>query len=102
VLATDANAAGTLPMSGTLSVLDATVDNFASGTVVVTVVRNGVATSVTCTLTGGGSGNETCTVPNSSLAISPGDTLSLQVANNSGTFLRDIRWSADITTAELL
>jgi len=99
VLATDADAAGTIPMGGTITALYATADSFGlsgGGSVTVTVFINGSASSLTCVLAAGTTGNATCNVTGASLSVTAGATISLKVANSTSpnTFVRDIRWSA--------
>jgi hypothetical protein len=99
VLATDADAAGTIPMGGTITALYAAADSFGvvdGGSVTVTVFINGSASTLTCVLSAGTVGNATCNMTGASLSVSAGSTISLQVANNTSPnrFVRDIRWSA--------
>jgi hypothetical protein len=95
VLATDADAAGTIPVAGTISALYGTVDSFATGSVVVTLYLNGAPTSLTCTLASGTTGDSTCSATGT-ITVTAGNTVSVQITNNTSpnSFLRDIRWSA--------
>jgi hypothetical protein len=101
VLASDADAAGVVPVTGKITSLYVTADAFGAGgqgAVTATLWHDGSATSVSCTLQPGGTSDATCNSTGVSVAIAAGDTVSIEITNNaSKPFLRDVRWSAEMS-----
>jgi hypothetical protein len=95
VLASDSAAAGVLPEAGTITELDVIVDDppGGAGPVTFTLHVNGSATTLTCSVSHSGNTTDQCSVT-SPTVVSLHDLVSLQVNNGSGSYVRDIRWSA--------
>jgi hypothetical protein len=95
-LASDGPASASMPRAGTLDrfYVRAGTFNSANGTVVYTVVRNGTATSLTCTVTiSAGS----CSDLSDAVVFAAGDTVSVRIDNNSAGAVRDSRWSGEFS-----
>lgn len=89
--ATSAEVSSPLPIAGPVSKLQVRVAVNGAG-VTVTVVRNDVPTTLTCTTDATGS----CSTTGIPVAFAAGDTISAEVQHSSGTFLRGVRWSTVI------
>ncbi|HEX4520407.1 MAG TPA: hypothetical protein VH063_12570 [Gaiellaceae bacterium] len=64
------------------------------GGVVLTLYLDGSATAVSCSIP---SGSTSCTDSAHSVSISAGDVIAVQLANSTGTLLREVRWTAELT-----
>jgi hypothetical protein len=103
VLATDSDAAGVIPEAGTLTSLYVTSDSFDStgdGSATATVFVDDTATSLTCSLSSGTTGDATCQATGASISVAAGDTVSVEIVNSTGpsTYIRDIRWSSGLSS----
>jgi hypothetical protein len=90
LLAAYGNAAGVLPIGGHISTLYGVSDSLSSGSVTLTLWYNGTPTVISCALT---SSNSTCTDTGTPVTVTAGATIAVLVTNNTGSYVRDIRWS---------
>jgi hypothetical protein len=93
VYATAAEAASPLPIDGTLSHFRAHAGSaVGGGGVTLTLLKNGVATALTCAIT---AGNSSCTVT-ASVSVTTADVIAVQIANATTTFVRNVAWTAQL------
>jgi hypothetical protein len=87
-------AASPVPIAGTLRNFSAHAgSSVASAGVTLTVMKNGSATSVTCTIPNAGS---SCTDTSDTVALATSDVIAVKIQNGSGTFVRDVSWTAQL------
>ena len=87
-------AAGTVPRTGTIGRLYVSVDHFPSGSLALTLVINGRATAIGCTVAASASAQALhCSDTRGSVIVAAGGTISLRAANNRVAY-HDLRWSA--------
>ena len=91
-------AAGTVPAPGTISSLYVRVDGFSSGSLRATLLRNGKATTLACTVASSATatGSLVCSKRTGSISVAAGDEVSLRVANGRVPY-HDLRWSASLS-----
>ena len=94
VFASAAEAASPVPVAGTLSNFSAHAGSSvgASG-VTLTLLKNGSATGVTCTISSGGS---SCSDGTHSVSLLATDVIAVRIDNNTGTFVRNVAWTAQL------
>jgi collagen triple helix repeat protein len=82
------------PAAGTISGFRGHLTSAAAGTVVFTLLVNGAATSVTCSVA---AGSAACLDSTHTATVSAGDTIAVGITNASG-LLRNVGWSAKLAT----
>jgi hypothetical protein len=93
VFATADEAASPVSIDGTLSHFRAHVGSaVGGGGVTLTLLKNGTATALTCAIP---SGNSSCsfTAP---VPVTTSDVIAVLIANATGTFLRQVAWTAQL------
>jgi hypothetical protein len=94
VFSSAAEAASPVPISATLSSFRAHAGSAVSGSgVTLTVMKNGTATAITCTIA---SGAASCTDSSDSVAFTTSDVIAVRIQNGSGTFVRQVAWTAQL------
>ncbi len=94
VYATAAQAASPIESSGTLSDFMVNTGTAASsGAVVLTVLKNGSPTPITCTIPSGAS---SCSDSTHTAAVTPSATIAVEIQNSSGNFVRNVAWAAQL------
>jgi hypothetical protein len=90
-----AEAASPVPISGTLSNFSVhTGTTVSGGSLILTVLKNGVATSITCTIAGGSS---SCSDATHTVTLTTANTIAVEIQNGSGGFVRNVSWTAQLT-----
>jgi hypothetical protein len=88
-------AASPVPITGTLSNFSVhTGTNVSGGPLVLTVFKNGVATSMACTIASGGS---SCSDSSTTITVTTANTIAVRIENNSGNFVRNVAWTAQLS-----
>jgi hypothetical protein len=89
-----AEAASPVPISATLSDFRAHAGSAVGGSgVTLTVMKNGTATSITCTIP---SGSSSCTDSSDTVAFTTADVIAVRIQNGTGTFVRQVAWTAQL------
>jgi hypothetical protein len=92
-----ADAGSVMAVGGTISGFRANARSFPAGTVTVTLMRSAAidgtyeSTGITCALTDAAAG---CSDTAHTAALAPGDVLVLQILNPTGSYVRNVRWTA--------
>jgi hypothetical protein len=90
-------AASPVPVAGTLSHFSVHTGTLVSGgSVVLTVLKNGVATQLTCTIASGSSSCSDST-PADNATLTTANTIAVEIQNSSGNFVRNVAWTAQLT-----
>jgi hypothetical protein len=94
VFTTAGAAASPVPIAGTLGHFSVHVGSSIAGSgVTLTVLKNGAATSITCTVASGGSA---CSDAPHTVALTTSDTIAVKIDNGTGTFVRNVAWTAQL------
>ena len=94
VYSTAAEAASPVAVAGPLTDFSAHAGSAVGGSgVTLTVLKNGSATSVTCTIASGAS---SCTDSTHSVSFTTTDTIAVQIQNSTGTFVRNVAWTGQL------
>ena len=81
-------------MAGPLTDFSAHAGSAVSGTgVTLTVLKNGSATAVKCTIA---SGVSSCTDSTEPVSFAITDTIAVEIENGSGTFVRNVAWTGQL------
>jgi hypothetical protein len=94
---TEANVRLPMPVAGTVANLQVSLNGTAGNgkSYVFTVMREGVATGITCTVSGNSA--TTCSDVANTAAFTAGQAISLRSAPASGPTARTLRWSVTLT-----
>jgi len=92
VYPTAGQAASPIPISGTLSGFTVDTGTATAGSVTLTLFDDGSATAITCTIT---TGQSTCS-SGVTVALTTSDTISVKIQNASGSFVRNVVWTAQL------
>jgi hypothetical protein len=83
-----------VPISANLSGFRAHAGSAVGGSgVTLTVMKNGTATAIACTIASGAS---SCTDSADSVAFTTSDVLAVRIQNGTGTFVRQVAWTAQL------
>jgi hypothetical protein len=94
VFTTAGEAASPVPIDGTLSHFSAHAGSAVGGSgVTLTLLKNGSATTITCTIASGGSA---CSDSTHSVTLTTSDVIAVRIANGTGTFVRNVAWTAQL------
>ena len=94
VFATAGEAASPVAVAGPLTDFSAHAGSAVSGTgVTLTVLKNGSATAVKCTIASGAS---SCTDSTDTVSFAITDTIAVEIQNGSGTFVRNVAWTGQL------
>jgi hypothetical protein len=94
VYATAGEAASPVPIAGTLSNFSVHAGSgIAASGVTLTLLKNGSATSVTCTISSGGSA---CSDSSHTVSLTTSDVIAVKIQNGTGTFVRNVAWTAQL------
>lgn len=94
VYASATEAASPVPIAGTLSNFSVHTGTAVSGgNLILTVLKNGIATSITCTIA---SGTSSCSDSTDTVALTTAATIAVEIQNSSGNFVRNVAWTAQL------
>jgi hypothetical protein len=95
VYPTASQAASPVPIAGSLTNLSVHVGSAVAGSgVTVTVLKNGVATALSCTIA---SGNSSCSDSAHSVSLLTTDVIAVEIDNATGGFVRNVAWTAQLS-----
>ena len=81
-------------IAGTLTGFSAHAGSAVGGSgVTLTVLKNGSATTITCTIA---SGNSSCTDSSHTATFGASDTIAVKIQNATGTFVRNVAWTGQL------
>jgi hypothetical protein len=94
VFATASEAASPVANAGSFTGFSASAGSAVGGSgVTLTVLKNGSATSVTCTIASGAS---SCTDSTHTASFAVTDTIAVEIQNATGTFVRNVAWTGQL------
>jgi hypothetical protein len=94
VFSSASEAASPVPISGTLGNFSAHAGSSVGGTgVTLTLLKNGSVTAITCTIASGASA---CSDGTHTVALTTSDVIAVRISNNTGTFVRNVAWTAQL------
>ena len=94
VFATAREAASPVAIAGSFTGFSATAGSaVGGGGVTLTLLKNGIATSVACTIASGAS---SCTDSIDTASFAATNTIAVEIQNGTGTFVRNVSWTGQL------